>query len=109
MRKLEIITTVRGTVFDTYVKPATEERKNDKTGEIYQAQPSKPYIQFIGERVLDKDSGENKKQLIDVKLLPNIKASDYADKDIELQVNVFNMGKETYYNQVENTEVKVIK
>lgn len=109
MKKLEIVTTLRGTVFDTYIKPATDERKNDKTGEVYEAQPCKPYLQFVGERILDKKSGENKKQIIDVKLLEDIDVNPFDGKDVEISVNVFNMGQNTYYNMVEGTEIKISK
>ncbi|MFK5959736.1 MAG: hypothetical protein QM495_12820 [Lutibacter sp.] len=105
MKKLEIVTTIKGQVFDTYVKPASAEKTNAKTGEVYQAQPEKYYLQFISEKVLNKDTGENKKQIVDVKVLVN--PAVYEDKIVEISVNVFNMGMNTYYNQVDDTKIIV--
>lgn len=105
MKKLEIITIVKGQVFDTYVKPATAQKTNSKTGEVYEAQPEKYYLQFIGEKVLDKESGENKKQIVDVRVLSN--PSEFENKTVEVSVNVYSMGMNTYYNQVDDSKITV--
>ena len=103
MKKLEIVTFVKGEVFDSYTKPASEEKKNDNTGEVYEAQPEKHYLQFIGEKVLDKESGENKKQIVDVRIFEDPK--QYENKQVEVSVNVYQMGMNTYYNQVEDSKI----
>lgn len=109
MKKLVIETVLKGQVFDSFVKPSTHEKTNAKTNEIYPAQPEKYYLQFIGEKVLDKDSGENKKQFVDVKILSKDGIESFIDKEVEIKINIFQMGKDSYYNMVENSQIKIIK
>jgi hypothetical protein len=103
MKKLEITTNVKGTVFDSYIKPASEEKKNPKTGEIFAAQPEKYYLQFLGEKVLNQETGDNKKQIVDVRIFEDPKK--FEGKDVEVSVNVYQMGANTYYNQVEDSKI----
>jgi len=106
MKMLEVVTTLTGQVFDVYVKPATPEKTNSKTGEVYQAQPEKFYLQFMENRVVNKETGETKKNIVDCRIFDDPKK--YIDKVVQIQVNVYNVGGNTYYSQVEDTEIKIV-